>query len=72
MPTSVTMLEKNNNKLQNENTYLNHRIKELIEDLESEKRKRNQLEQYGRREMLELSGIPQNKDEDCIDIVFQN
>ena len=41
-----------------------------IESIKLEKVKRNQLEQYGRREMLEISGIPAAQDDNCIDIVY--
>ena len=41
------------------------------EELELEKVKRNQLEQYGRREMLEISGIPVAQDENCTDIMYK-
>ena len=41
------------------------------EELELEKVKRNQFEQYGRREMLEISGIPVAQDENCTDIMYK-
>ena len=41
------------------------------EELELEKVKRNQLEQYGRREMLEISGIPVAQDENCTNIIYK-
>ena len=40
------------------------------ESIKLEKVKRNQLEQYGRGEMLEISGIPVAQDDNCIDIVY--
>ena len=43
----------------------------MIFMLEIEKVKKNQLEQYGRREMLEISGIPVAQDENCSDIVYK-
>lgn len=42
-----------------ENTIINKALNEPHDKLELEKNKRNQLEQYGIREMLEFSGIPQ-------------
>ena len=39
--------------------------------LEIEKVKKNQLEQYGRREMLEISGILVAQDENCSDIMYK-
>ena len=41
-------------------------IKRMDDDLEIEKTKRNALEQYGRREMLEFTGIPHEDGESCI------
>ena len=41
-------------------------IKRMDDDLEIEKTKRNALEQYGRREMLEFTGIPHEDGENCI------
>ena len=63
-------IEKDNKSLRNENTHLNRQIKELTEDLDTEKFKRNQLEQYGRREMLEISGVPQLQNENCTNIAY--
>ena len=36
-----------------------------------EQLKRNNLEQYGRREMIEISGIPHEQNEDCIGLAHQ-
>ena len=40
-------------------------------DLEIEKTKRNALEQYGKQEMLEVTGIPHEDGENCIDIIYK-
>ena len=45
-----------NKNLKKENTLINRTLNDLHEELELEKIKRNQLEQYGRREMLEITG----------------
>ena len=55
--------------LKKENTLINRSLNDLHEGLELEKIKKNQLEQYERREMLEISGIPVAQDEGCTDIV---
>ena len=36
-----------------------------------EKVKRNSLEQYGRREMIEVSGVPKSDREDCREIIYK-
>ena len=69
LQTKVNSIDKNNKELKAENTFLNNKVKELSVDLENERFKRNQLEQYGRREMLEISGIPQEQNEDCVELV---
>ena len=59
-----------NQNLQKENTLVNRKLNDLHEELELEKVTKNQLEQYGRREMLEISGIPVTQDENFTDIVY--
>ena len=58
-----------NKSLKKENALINRSLNDLHEGLELEKIKKNQLEQYERREMLEISGIPVAQDEGCTDIV---
>ena len=53
----VAKILTENKTLKKENAVINRTLNDLHEDLELEKIKRNQLEQYGRREMLEISGI---------------
>ena len=60
-----------NKNLKKENTLINRTLNDLHEELEIEKVKRNQLEQYGRREMLEISGILVAQDENCSDIMYK-
>ena len=43
----------------------------MDDNLEIEKIKRNALEQYGRQEMLEVTGIPHKDGENCIDIIYK-
>ena len=40
-------------------------------NLEIEKTKRNALGQYGRWELLEVTGIPHKDGENCIDIIYK-
>lgn len=47
-----------NRKLRKENNLLNKMIKQFDDNLGIEKTKRNALEQYGRQELLEITGIP--------------
>ena len=61
-----------NKNLKKENTLINRTLNDLHEELELEKIKRNQLKQYGRREILEISGIPVAQDENCTDIVYNH
>ena len=60
-----------NKNVKKENTLINRPLNDLHEELELEKVKRNQLEQYGRMEILEISGIPVAQDENCTDIVYK-
>ena len=58
-----------NTRLEKENIQLNSSINNLRTLFYSEQEKRIQLEQYGRREMSEVSGIPVKENENCIDII---
>ena len=46
-------------------------ITQLDNNLEIEKTKKNALEQYGRWAMLEVTGIPHEDGENCIDIIYK-
>ena len=46
-----------NKKLKKQNTIINRSLKELQDELDLKNNKRNQLKQYGGREMLEISGV---------------
>ena len=60
-----------NKNLKKENTLINRTLNNLHEELELQKVKRNQLEQYGMREMLEISGISLAQSENCTDILYE-
>ena len=60
-----------NKNLKKENILINRTLNSLHEELELEKVRRNQLEQYGRREMLEISVIPVAQDENCTNIAYK-
>ena len=60
-----------NSRLQKENDILWDKINILTKGVAEEQLKRNGLEQYSRREMIEVSGIPHEQNEDCIDLAHQ-
>ena len=60
-----------NKNLKKENTLINRTLNNLHEELELQKVKRNQLEQYGMREMLEISGISLAQSENCTNILYE-
>ena len=68
---NIDEIKSTNSRLRKENEVLWSKINSLIKGLAEEQVKRNNLEQHGRREMLEISGIPQKTDENCIDIVHK-
>ena len=60
---------KVNQKLEKENEIFNSKLKSLDRDLQLEVIKRDDLEQYGRRTCIEISGIPTLKSENTLNIV---
>ena len=54
----IDKLLSSNKRLEKENVQLNNNLNKLYTHFYSEQEKRIQLEQYGRREMIEVSGIP--------------
>ena len=68
---NINEIKSTNSRLQKENEVLWSKINSIIKGLAEEQVKRNNLEQYDRREMLEISGIPQKTDENCIDLVHK-
>ena len=66
-----TDIDKENKQIDKENKLLLSKINSLEKKLEEERHKRISLEQYGRREMLEISGIQEQEGEDCIEIAHR-
>ena len=60
-----------NTALKKENEILKSQISENILDLKNESIQRNSLEQYGRRIMLEIKGIPRTDTENC-NVIVEN
>ena len=58
-------IKKENEQLRKENKELMNKVNNIERKMETEKQKRIQLEQYGRRDQIEISGIPQMENEDC-------
>lgn len=54
----ISKSTQKNRKLRKENNLLNKMIKQFDDNLGIEKTKRNALEQYGRQDLLEITGIP--------------
>ena len=54
----IDKLLSSNKRLEKENVQLNNNLNKLYTLFYSEQEKRIQLEQYGRREIIEVSGIP--------------
>ena len=67
----IKEIRNTNTRLQKENEILWTKINLLTTGLAEEKTKRNNLEKYGRREMIEISGIPQKSDENCIELAYK-
>ena len=66
----VDALMIDNGKLRDENAQLKVSIHDLQEDVKQAHEAVNNLEQYGRRAMLEISGIPRCEEEDVEEIVL--
>ena len=60
---------KSHRKLEKENADLNSKMKRLEKNLKEEGAKRDKLEQHGRLEQIEISGIPLKDNESCEDLV---
>eukprot|EP00794_Sanderia_malayensis_P008430 gene8430-biopygen6746 len=58
-----------NTELKNENEQLLKRVRDFENKDQLRVKAIDDLEQYGRREMLEFGGIPRQKEENCEDIV---
>ena len=68
---NIEEIKNTNSRLQKENDILWNKINLLTKGLAEEQLKRNNLEQYGRRKMIEISCIPYEQNEDCIDLAHQ-
>ena len=62
-------LIKENINLKKENQDQHAEIKEMKKQIKNEKQARNDSDQYMRREMVEINGFPQKKDENLQDLV---
>ena len=68
---NIEETKNTNSSLQKENDILLNKINILTKGLAQEQLKRNSLEQYGSREMIEISGISHEQNEDCIELAHQ-
>ena len=65
---NIEEIKNTNSWLGKENDILCNKINTLTKGLAEVQLKRNSLEQYGRREMIKISGIPHEQNEDCIEL----
>ena len=68
---NIEEIKNTNSRLQKENNILWNKIIILTKGLAEEQLKRNNLEQYGRREKIKISGIPHEQNEDCTEFAHQ-
>ena len=68
---NIKEIKDTNSRLQKENDILWSKIHLLTKGLAEEQLKRNNLEQYGRRKMIEISGILHEQNKDCIELAHQ-
>ena len=68
---NIEEIKNTNSRLQKENNILWSKINILTKGLAEEQLKRNNLEQYGRREKIKISGIPHEQNEDCTELAHQ-
>ena len=64
-------IKDTSSRLLKKNDILWNKIHLLTKGIAKEQLKRNNLEQYGRREMIEISVISYEQNEDCIDLAHQ-
>ena len=65
---NIEEIKNTNSRLRKENDTLWNKINILTKGLAEVQLKRNSLEQYGKREMIEISGIPHEQNEGCIEL----
>ena len=71
---TVQLLERQksiNHELINENKILKSTIQEIEKKITNQSNKLNDLEQYGRRDCVEINGIPASRDENTNNIVMK-
>ena len=68
---NIEETKNTNSRLRKENDILLNKINILTKGPAQEQLKRNSLEQYGRTEMIEISGIPHEQNDDCIELAHQ-
>ena len=71
MTKTLKKLKNTNSRPRKENDILWNKINILTKGLAEEQLKRNNLEQYGRREKIKISGIPHEQNEDCTELAHQ-
>ena len=64
-------IKNSKSRLRKQNDILWNKVNLLTKGLAEEQLKRNNLEQYGRREMIKISGISHEQNEDCIELAHQ-
>ena len=68
---NIEEIKNTNSRPRKENDILWNKINILTKGLAEEQLRRNSFEQYGRREMTEISSIPHEQNEDCIELAHQ-
>ena len=68
---NIKEIKDTNSRLQKENDILLSKIRLLTKGLAEEQLKINNLEQYGRKEMIKIGGISHELNEDFIDLAHQ-
>ena len=64
-------LLKANTELEKRNEYLSKDLKQVKKELETSIKQLNDLEQYGRRDCIEISGIPQEENENAEALIIK-
>jgi FtsZ-binding cell division protein ZapB len=67
----VSQLEESNKGLKKENLFLNKELSKATNDIKNLRELQDEFEQYGRRECLEIRGIPQLQCENTNDIIVK-
>ena len=67
----VDVMEEHSGQVEKENKLLKEEVVKLRNELKIQRESTNDLEQYIRRECIEISGIPENPLENTIEIVIK-